>query len=64
VRLFVLPVSPPGRDPRVRWIESNCARLSQPPGRRPVPYANFLCGPGAPRSASARTGVATAGNDR
>ena len=24
VRVFVLPVSPPGPDPRVRWIESHC----------------------------------------
>ena len=46
VRMFVLPVSPPGPDPRVRWLESHCARLPQPPGRRPVPYANFFCGPG------------------
>jgi 4-amino-4-deoxy-L-arabinose transferase-like glycosyltransferase len=45
VRLFVLPVSPPGPDPRVRWIESHCTRLPRPPHRRPVPYANFLCGP-------------------
>ena len=29
VRVFVLPVSPSGADPRVRWIESHCAR--QPP---------------------------------
>ena len=46
VRLFVLPVSPPGPDPRVRWIESHCTRLPQLPRRRPVPYANFLCGLG------------------
>jgi 4-amino-4-deoxy-L-arabinose transferase-like glycosyltransferase len=52
-RLFVLPVSPPGSDPRVAWIESHCTRLPQPPNRRPVPYANFLCGPGAPQPASA-----------
>jgi hypothetical protein len=45
VRLFVLPVSPPGPDPRVRWIESHCTRLPWPPNHRPVPYANFLCGP-------------------
>jgi hypothetical protein len=44
VRLFVLPVSPPGPDPRVQWIESHCARVPQPPHRRPVPYANFVCG--------------------
>jgi 4-amino-4-deoxy-L-arabinose transferase-like glycosyltransferase len=44
VRAFVLPVSPPGADPRVRWIEAHCARQSQPPSRRPVPYAYFVCG--------------------
>jgi 4-amino-4-deoxy-L-arabinose transferase-like glycosyltransferase len=46
VRVFVLPVSPTGPDPRVRWIESHCTRQPRPPGRRPVPYASFLCGPG------------------
>ena len=46
VQLFVLPVSPSGSDPRVRWIESHCTRLSQAPGSPPRPYANFLCGPG------------------
>jgi hypothetical protein len=44
VRVFVLPVSPPGPDPRVRWIESHCTRQPQLPHRRPVPYANFFCG--------------------
>jgi hypothetical protein len=44
VRVFVLPVSPPGPDPRVRWIESHCTRQPPPPDRRPVPYANFFCG--------------------
>jgi 4-amino-4-deoxy-L-arabinose transferase-like glycosyltransferase len=44
VRVFVLPVSPPGTDPRVLWIESHCIREPQPPNRRPVPYANFFCG--------------------
>jgi hypothetical protein len=44
VRVFVLPVSPPGPDPRVRWIESHCARQPPPPGSGPVPYANFFCG--------------------
>jgi 4-amino-4-deoxy-L-arabinose transferase-like glycosyltransferase len=43
VRVFVLPVSPPGPDPRVRWIESHCTRQPPPPNRRPVPYANFFC---------------------
>jgi 4-amino-4-deoxy-L-arabinose transferase-like glycosyltransferase len=58
VRGFVLPVSPPGPDPRVRWIESHCTRQPQPPHRRPVPYANFFCGPGpASRPAKAATGA-------
>ena len=52
VRVFVLPVSPPGPDPRVRWIESHCIRQPPPPNRRPVPYANFLCGPGAGQPAT------------
>jgi hypothetical protein len=44
--IWALPVSPPGPDPRVRWIESHCTRQPPPPGRRPVPYANLFCGPG------------------
>src|SRR5580693_6691578 len=44
VRLFNLPVSPEGTDPRVRWLESHCFREPPPPNRRPVPYANFICG--------------------
>jgi 4-amino-4-deoxy-L-arabinose transferase-like glycosyltransferase len=44
VQLFILPVSPPGSDPRVLWIESHCFRQPPPPNRRPVPYANFICG--------------------
>ena len=47
VRAFVLPVAPPGPDPRVRWIESHCTRQPQPRRRRPVPYATFRCGLGA-----------------
>jgi len=47
VRVFVLPVSPAGPDPRVRWIESHCARAFQPVVR-PLPYANFVCAPGTP----------------
>jgi hypothetical protein len=30
VRVFVLPVSPPGPEPRVRWLESQCTRGAQP----------------------------------
>ncbi len=44
VRVFVLPVSPAGLDPRVRWIESHCTRQPPPPQRRPAPAANFFCG--------------------
>jgi 4-amino-4-deoxy-L-arabinose transferase-like glycosyltransferase len=51
VRLFILPVSPPGPDPRVAWIESHCAREPRPPQARPAPYANFVCGLGAPQPA-------------
>jgi 4-amino-4-deoxy-L-arabinose transferase-like glycosyltransferase len=43
VRVFVLPVSPPGPDPRVRWLESHCTREPPPPHRRPLPYADFFC---------------------
>jgi 4-amino-4-deoxy-L-arabinose transferase-like glycosyltransferase len=53
VQVFVLPVSPPGPDPRVRWIESHCSRLLHPPHRRPVLYANFFCVPDAGHSARA-----------
>jgi 4-amino-4-deoxy-L-arabinose transferase-like glycosyltransferase len=44
VQIFVLPVSPPGPDPRVRWLESHCTRQPLPPNQRPLPYANFFCG--------------------
>jgi len=61
VEVFVLPVSPPGTDPRVRWIESHCTRQPPPPDRPPVPYANFFCGgPNAlPQPANASTGAGT-----
>jgi 4-amino-4-deoxy-L-arabinose transferase-like glycosyltransferase len=54
VRVFVLPVSPPGPDPRVRWLESHCIRQPSPPNRRPVPYAYFFCGLPAAQSAGAQ----------
>ncbi len=58
VRGFALPVSPPGPDPRVRWIESHCTRQPPPPHRRLVPYASFFCGLGpASRPANAATGA-------
>ena len=44
VRVFLLPVSPPGPDPRVQWIESHCTRPPPPPGRPPALAANFICG--------------------
>jgi 4-amino-4-deoxy-L-arabinose transferase-like glycosyltransferase len=47
VRVFVLPVSPAGSDPRVLWIESHCIREPPPLVRRP--YANFVCAPGNPQ---------------
>jgi 4-amino-4-deoxy-L-arabinose transferase-like glycosyltransferase len=53
VRVFVLPVSPPGPDPRVHWIESHCTRQPQPPGHHPAPAANFFCGRGPGQQASA-----------
>jgi 4-amino-4-deoxy-L-arabinose transferase-like glycosyltransferase len=60
VRGFVLPVSPTGPDPRVRWLESHCTRQPPPPHRRPVPYANFFCGHRpASRPAHAATGAPT-----
>jgi len=43
VPFFVLPVSPPGSDPRVRWLESHCTRIPPPPNRPPLPYGNFIC---------------------
>jgi 4-amino-4-deoxy-L-arabinose transferase-like glycosyltransferase len=55
VRLFVLPVSPPGSDPRVLWIESHCSMEPKPPNSHPVPYANFLCGLPAAKPIGTRT---------
>ena len=55
VRIFVLPVSPPGSDPRVRWIESHCTRQPLPPNQRPLPYANFFCGLPAAQPAGERS---------
>jgi 4-amino-4-deoxy-L-arabinose transferase-like glycosyltransferase len=48
VRTFVLPVSPQGPDPRVRWIESHCTEEPYPPNHSQVPYADFSCGTPAP----------------
>jgi 4-amino-4-deoxy-L-arabinose transferase-like glycosyltransferase len=59
VRVFVLPVSPPGQDPRVRWIESQCTREPAPPNSRPVPYAYFLCGFTAAQPAASPQPAAT-----
>ena len=58
VRVFVLPVAPPGQDPRVRWIESHCTRQPPPPHRRPVPYADFFCGFAAAQPATAQPAAA------
>ncbi|HEX4089632.1 MAG TPA: glycosyltransferase family 39 protein [Trebonia sp.] len=46
-RLFVLPASPSGSDPRVLWIESHCTREPPPLTARPRPFANFVCSPGS-----------------
>jgi 4-amino-4-deoxy-L-arabinose transferase-like glycosyltransferase len=46
VRIFVLPVSPPGRNPSVQWLESHCIRAPRPVNAPPVPYADFVCAPG------------------
>jgi len=51
VRVFVLPVSPQGPDPRVRWIESHCTLPPPPPNRPPLPYADFFCGVPPPAAA-------------
>jgi 4-amino-4-deoxy-L-arabinose transferase-like glycosyltransferase len=61
VRFFVLPVSPPGQDPRVRWIESHCVRQPPPPNYPAVPYANFLCGVPAPTPVTQPAGSQPAG---
>ena len=50
VRTFVLPVSPEGSDPRVRWIESHCTEVPFAPNHSPVPYADFSCGTTPPVS--------------
>ncbi len=42
--VFVLPVSPPGSDSRVRWLESHRFRELRAPNLRPIPYASFVCG--------------------
>ena len=55
VRVFVLPVSPSGTDPRVLWIESHCTRQIAPPNSRVVPYANFICGLPAAQPVGQRT---------
>jgi len=49
VRFFLLPVSPTGPDPRVRWLESHCFRQPATARRRPLPYATFICGSGTPQ---------------
>jgi 4-amino-4-deoxy-L-arabinose transferase-like glycosyltransferase len=51
VRVFILPVSPSGPDPRVAWIESHCPRQPRSPQARPVPYATFVCGQAATQPA-------------
>jgi 4-amino-4-deoxy-L-arabinose transferase-like glycosyltransferase len=53
VRLFVLPVSPPSPDPRIRWLESHCAEVSQGRPGQPVQLATFLCGTDASQPSGA-----------
>ena len=64
VRVFVLPVSPPGPDPRVRWIESDCTREPPPPHHRPVPYADFFCGGPVPAAQPASQPVSQPATQR
>jgi 4-amino-4-deoxy-L-arabinose transferase-like glycosyltransferase len=45
VETFVLPVSPPSPDPRVRWIESHCDEGEPTPPGRPARFAFFYCQP-------------------
>jgi 4-amino-4-deoxy-L-arabinose transferase-like glycosyltransferase len=59
VREFVLPVSPAGSDPRVRWLESHCARQPAPPHHPPPPYAHFFCGALAQRGPKLHTAPAS-----
>jgi len=47
VRLFILPVSPPSPDPRVRWVESHCTELSRSATGQPIQLAPFFCGTAA-----------------
>jgi hypothetical protein len=62
VRVFVLPVSPPGPDPRVRWLEAHCYRQPPLPGRRPLPYATFVCGSGIPQQPTPAQSSSPAGS--
>ena len=59
VRLFILPVSPEGTDPRVHWLESHCFREPRLQNRRPVPYANFICGARTGQPDGSRSGGST-----
>ena len=59
VEAFLLPVSPSGSDPRVRWIESHCTRVPPRPGSPPRPDANFFCGAVTSQPAAPAPGPAT-----
>ncbi len=52
VQVFVLPVSPPSPDPRVRWVESHCTEVSQGRAGQPIQLATFFCGTGASQPAA------------
>jgi 4-amino-4-deoxy-L-arabinose transferase-like glycosyltransferase len=60
VRIFVLPVSPAGRNPTVRWLESHCSLAPRPANARPEPYADFVCTPGISQVQPAPTAEAPA----
>ena len=43
VHLFLLPIRPASPDPRLRWIETHCAKTQVTNPLAPVQYANYLC---------------------
>jgi hypothetical protein len=44
VHLFMLPIRPASRDPRLRWIEANCTQVQASNPLRPVQFAFYHCG--------------------
>lgn len=43
VHLFLLPIRPASPDPRLRWIEANCAQVQVTSPLRPIQYAYYRC---------------------